>query len=125
MGRSNLQKHLAKAQGAVRELPGAAASELGQLATDTHRRQLAPDGTRWERTKEGAPFDAQGHIVYRPVVEGDQVKLVAEHRAARFARWGTRYMRARPGAPTGDDLGWWLPRLLKRLRGALRKGGIG
>lgn len=118
MRRSNLSRHLGRVEQVVERLPQAAATELDALQQATQAAQRAPDGQRWKRTvRDHQPFDRFNAIRYAPaVLPSGSVVLQARHPAARHTRWGTKFMAARPKVPTGDGLGWWLPRILRALR---------
>jgi hypothetical protein len=146
----NLHRRLSEVRAAVRELPGVAAAQLGDLVDQAHEEQRAPDGTAWKpvltrREARGAKYDArvgrfrvrgrfapgrgpgrsfdpQHHIQYRPVVRGDKAMLESDHPAAGYSRWGTRKMEARPQVPGRNaGLGWWLEPLILALRGRLAR----
>ena len=79
-------------------------------------------------------FDPQQHIAksYRPEVDGDEAKVVSHHRAARFARLGTKHQDPRPLVPRDDSgarrdgrgrfqhsgitVGWWLPKITEAMK---------
>ena len=128
---------------AVETAPKVVAAKLQQLTRQTQIKQMGPDGTPWEPTKEahsvskaemkaakirklGAhgehSFDPLRHIQYEASVDGKDAVLSTGHRAARYTRFGTRWMPARPKVPGRDgNLGWWLPKILAAVRGHLRR----
>jgi len=116
MGQSNLQKRLAVVHKAVQQLPGAAANAAEQVLQQEQAAQRAPDGSRWKRTTQGQPFDAQNHIRYRVLLRGAQVVMESDHPAAPFTRWGTRHMEDRAKVPGKRGKAAMFQSILKSLR---------
>ena len=134
-----LRAHLQKVQAAAKAAPQVAAGAMQPIVAEGQQRQQAPSGEAFAKVKRyrgnrTGRFDPNQHIAgsYRPLVEGDEAKVVSDHRAARFARRGTVHQEPRPLVPRDDDaqkrdakgrfvahsvsVGWWLPKLTEALR---------
>ena len=68
-------------------------------------------------------FDPSNHIQYKAFRDSQGVGLRCNHPAARYTRFGTKHMVARPKVPNGQDDSLWLDALLVPLRKTL--GGRG
>ncbi len=66
-------------------------------------------------------FDPLRHIQYESAVHGNDATLSTAHKAARYTRWGTKWMPARPKVPGTGGLGWWEPLIYAAVRGHLRR----
>lgn len=117
----NLQARLDQIRGAVRALPQVAERELVDLSAQSQARQVGPDGKPWARV-QGRNFDPSNHIRYEPFRDGDMVGMQSSHPAARFTRFGTRHMQARPKVPGAGGLGWWAQPMILAFRGVLARG---
>lgn len=115
-----LRQRIAEVTAAAAKAPGVAADTMEGLVAEGGRRGVSPGGDPLAPRKDGQPYDQAGHVAgsYKPVVRGDQAMIASGHRAAGFLRRGTRKMVARPLTPGQDeDLGWWLPAILRKIRG--------